>query len=97
MTSMRTLVLFWVAGLIAGIVLMERWRRHGGSYVPVDDILLGSVVVSTEVDSGLPTARPNLVGLVITGAKLDAERIRRRATAVPFGVPMARRRRLDVV
>lgn len=96
MTSMRTLVLFWVAGLLAGIVLMERWRRHGGRYVPVEAIVEGSVVVSTEA-ADVPTARPNLVGLVITGAKLDAERIRRRAAVVPLGMPTSRRRRVEVV
>lgn len=95
MSSIRTMVLFWVAGLIAGIVLMERWRRHGGRYVPVEETVSGSVLVSTEATSGAPTGTPNFVALVITGAKLDAERIRRRATVVPLGVPISRRR-LDV-
>jgi hypothetical protein len=97
MTSMRTLTVFWISGLIAGIVLMERWRRHGGRYVPVEDIPEGSVVASNEADSAASTARPNFVELVITGARLDAERIRRRATVVPLGVPLSRRRRLDLL
>ena len=89
---MRTLIIFWVAGLIEDDV-MERWRRHGGRYVPVEDVLVGMDVVATEPDPGPLTARPSWFALVITGAKLDAERIRRRATAVPLGVPMSRRRR----
>ena len=38
MKSIQTNLMFWVAGLVAGLVLMERWRRHGGRYVPVESV-----------------------------------------------------------
>ncbi len=73
MTSMRTLVIFWVSGVIAGIVLMERWRRHGGRYIPVE-------ATTPESAIGAPVpSRPrttNVVGLVVAGAKLDAQRVK---------------------
>lgn len=77
MKSMRILLVVWLSGIIAGVVLMERWRRHGGRYVPVETFEV-SVETAPSGSTSSPTRRPNVVGLVVTGAKLDAERVRRR-------------------
>jgi len=85
MKSMRILLVVWLSGIIAGVVLMERWRRHGGRYVPVETI---EVSVETSPPGSMSaTRRPNVVGLVVTGAKLDAERVRRRLRPVDASHP----------
>jgi hypothetical protein len=78
MKSMRIFLVFWVSGLIAGVILMERWRRHGGRYVPVEAIPRSLDESPTDAVSTTPAGKPNLVGLVVTGAKLDAERVKQR-------------------
>lgn len=76
MKSIRAFAIFWLSGVIAGVVLMERWRRHGGRYVPVEPEApaFSSVTVASTGSAG----QPNVVRLVVTGAKLDAERVRQR-------------------
>lgn len=75
MKSMRMLLMVWVSGIIAGVVLMERWRRRGVNYVPLETL---EVSAETTTPGSTSTRIPNVVGLVVTGAKLDAERVRRR-------------------
>ena len=76
MRSIRAFAIFWLSGVIAGVVLMERWRRHGGRYVPVEPEApaFSSVTVASTGSAG----QPNVVRLVVAGAKLDAERVRQR-------------------
>lgn len=80
MMSVRFYLAFWVSGLIAGIVLMERWRRHGGRYVPVDAVVTESTVEAPR--TGTPqtetVTKPGIVGQVVAGARLDAERVAQR-------------------
>ena len=76
MKSMRAYLIFWLSGAVAGIILMERWRRRGGQYVPVEAVPATNGAGSP--DGSIPTAStntPGIVGLVVTGAKLDAERV----------------------
>ena len=75
MSSMRTLAIFWISGMIAGMILMERWRRHGADYVPMQVTAPDSAL---DAASSADASRPNLVGLVVTGAKLDAQRVKTR-------------------
>jgi hypothetical protein len=74
---MRFLLVVWLSGILAGVVLMERWRRRGDSYVSVESIEL-SIEEAAPASTSSATRIPNVVGLVVTGAKLDAERVRRR-------------------
>jgi len=76
MKSIRAFAIFWLSGVIAGVVLMERWRRHGGRYMPVEpeSPAFSSVTVASTGSAG----QPNVVRLVMAGAKLDAERVRQR-------------------
>ena len=80
MKSMRAFLIVWLAGVVAGVVLMERWRRHGGRYMPVEPATSVNTVAST-VDPG----HPNVVRLVVVGAKLDAERVRHRLRQAKSG------------
>ena len=83
MKSMRIFAIFWLSGLIAGVVLMERWRRHGGRYVPVEAVT--AIPADVPLTAATPPPTPNIVRLVVTGAKLDAERVRQkvRPTSAP--------------
>ncbi len=68
---------FWLSGLIAGVVLVERWRRRGGTYVPAQPEVENVPEPSPRTTvSMVPASASNLVDLVVTGAKLDAESVR---------------------
>ena len=71
------MVLAWVSGVIAGVILMERWRRRGSEYVPVEILSDSLDETFPGSSSGISGRRPHVVGLVVTGAKLDVERVRR--------------------
>ena len=76
MKSIKVNLMFWVAGWVAGVVLMERWRRHGGRYVPVESV----EAVSASSASTAPSAshdKPRTSALIVAGAKADVERVRR--------------------
>ena len=79
MKSMRVYLIFWLSGAVAGVVLMERWRRHGGQYLPVEPVPAEDV--GRPPTGTVPTASantPGIVGLVVKGAQLDAERVLQR-------------------
>lgn len=86
MTSVELNVRFWLAGLVAGLILMARWRRQGARDVPVAD--LGSDVnapaastasTATKVTkvTTVTTDKPSASALILSGAKADAIRARR--------------------
>ena len=88
MKSVRIYLVFWLSGLIAGVILVERWRRNGDLAVVVEPGTSDTVGSSpsrsgnwASAGSSTPAKKPNLVGLVVTGAKLDAERVRQRVTS----------------
>ena len=85
MKSMRVLMAVWLSGMIAGVVLVERWRRRGEEFVPAEEWLASVDEPLPGSTSRISSRRPHVVGLVITGARLDAERIRRRLR--PIDVP----------
>ena len=83
MTSVELNVRFWLAGLVAGLILMARWRRQGARDVPVAD--LGSDVNAPAAStpstattaSTASTNKPSVSALILSGAKADAIRARR--------------------
>jgi hypothetical protein len=79
MDSIKTNLKFWLAGMIAGIVLMERWRRYGRRNVPVaesvrEDDVEASSMTTASTESAV---KPKASALIVTGARADAERVRR--------------------
>ena len=59
MDSMRTYLLVWLGGVIAGVVIMERWRRTGHGLIPTAETT-GDAVETTTSDRprrGHPTSR----------------------------------------
>ena len=87
MDSIKINLKFWLAGLIAGVVLVERWRRYGGRNVPVAESVRGDVEASSKTTAPTVSAdKPKVSASIVTGAKADAERVRRwlgRATPSP--------------
>jgi hypothetical protein len=77
MNSIKVNLMFWLAGLTAGVMLMERWRRHGGRYLPVEP---APPATSTESFSSAPAGKPKMSTMIVTGAKSDVDRIRRLIT-----------------
>ena len=81
MKSVRVYLVFWLSGLVAGVILVERWRRNGDLDVAAEPTTPGTLDGSPGFTGSTgPAKKPNLVGLVVTGAKLDAERVRQRVT-----------------
>jgi hypothetical protein len=78
MDSIKINLKFWLAGLIAGVILVERWRRYGGRNVPAAVSVGGDVEASSEITAqAVSTDKPKVSVLIVTGAKADAERVRR--------------------
>jgi hypothetical protein len=81
MKSIKLNAMFWLAGLVAGVVLMERWRRHGGRYVPVQDVGDGFDAPATP-GSAVSKSKPKTSARILSGAKADAERARDSVTTL---------------
>ena len=81
MSSSKTLLIAWLCGIAAGLVLMERWRRMGGGAVPVV-----AVVAEPSTLTPPPTGVGRVKGFVgdrfaapiVTGAKADLAVVQRR-------------------
>ncbi len=51
MDSIKLNLKFWLAGLIAGVILMERWRRHGGQIAADKPNVSASIVTGAKADA----------------------------------------------
>ena len=74
MKSMKTYLIVWLAGLFAGLALMERWQRTTDLQAPG----AGSAGATTDSDL-VPTApadQPRGAAIIVAGAKADADRAR---------------------
>jgi hypothetical protein len=77
MESLRTYLVVWLSGVVAGVVLMERWRRTSGLQVPAAE----NVGVAVEPDAAITAMKvsarqPSVSAVIVAGAKADAERAR---------------------
>ena len=67
MNTMRNYLAFWVAGLLAGMILMERWHRSAAGPEPSNSEAIQShVEASPTVKPKAPMDVSNLVNLVVT-------------------------------
>ncbi|HEX3087458.1 MAG TPA: hypothetical protein VHQ23_02310 [Ilumatobacteraceae bacterium] len=69
---MTTNIKFWLAGLVTGVVLVERWRRYGrqvsAERMRNDLASATTITVSTE--------KPKASKAIVAGAKADAGRLK---------------------
>jgi len=78
MNSIKVYLTVWISGMIAGLVLIERWRRMGGHATPVA-ANAGPAIEPGAAATALqgPDDKPKVTALIATGAKADVERARR--------------------
>jgi hypothetical protein len=70
MDAFKLNIKFCLAGLILGVVLVERWRRYGIRNATVAD----SVQINVEA---VPATKPKTSAMIAKGAKADAVRAKR--------------------
>ena len=77
MDSMKTYLTVWLSGLIAGLILVERWRRAGDRVVTAEESAwaAGDTVPGRRRRKVSPD-KPPVQALVVAGVKADAERAR---------------------
>ena len=90
MNTLRTYAILWLSGLIAGVIVMERWRRTGKRLIPPPP----SARTAAETVTGGSTSSatpPTMSWVGIAGARSDAARaqqfVRRVAPWTGTGVP----------
>ena len=84
MKSMKAYLIVWLGGLVAGLILMERWQRTSGLQAPTaaDE----GETSETDAAARVPADQPNVAAVVVAGAKADAERARQLLERVsPWG------------
>ena len=77
MDSMKTYLLVWLGGVIAGVVIMERWRRTGRGLIPRAQTPADAAETATATSAceGVTRQDEGVRGAV-RGAKADADRFR---------------------
>ena len=77
MDSMRTYLLVWLGGVIAGVIIMERWRRTGRGLIPTAVSTADAVETTTATNaSKMSPDKPKVSAVLVAGAKADADRLR---------------------
>ena len=77
MDSMKTYLLVWLGGVIAGVVIMERWRRTGRRLIPTAESTADAVQTTTATDASKESLdKPKVSTVLVVGAKADADRFR---------------------
>ena len=76
MNTIRTYAILWFSGMIAGVIVMERWRRTGGRLIPTAPRAEDGVEMPTaSSESTAPPGKPKVAAALVAGAKADAERV----------------------
>jgi hypothetical protein len=76
MDSVKTYLVIWLSGMVAGLVLLERWRRMGG-HTDLETANVGDAIQpDTASTTSEPAEKPKVTALIVTGAKADVERAR---------------------
>jgi hypothetical protein len=81
MGKMKTYLIVWLSGLIAGLILMERWQRTSDLEALAENV---EEAGETETASAAMKARadeqPRVTAVIVAGARADAERARQLLT-----------------
>jgi hypothetical protein len=73
---MKTYLTVWLSGLIAGLILVERWRRTGDRVVSAEETAGATLETGIAETSSMSPDKPPVQALVVAGVKADAERAR---------------------
>ena len=85
MNSMKTYLIVWVAGLVAGLILMERWQRTSGLLAPTAEDE-GGATGTASTAAKVSADQPKATEVIVAGAKADVERARQFVERVsPWG------------
>lgn len=77
MKGLKVNLMFWVSGLVVGVVLVERWRRTG-RILPTPDPVVGAVEVPLASPSAAVAAnKQKLPTVLVAGAKADLLHVHR--------------------
>ena len=77
MDSMKTYLLVWLGGVIAGVIIMERWRRTGRRLIPTAESTADAVETTTAIKASSESPdKPKVSAALVAGAKADADRFR---------------------
>jgi hypothetical protein len=74
MKSMKTYLIVWLGGLVAGLILMERWQRTSGLQAPT--AAAAGATGETDAAAIVLADQPRGAAVIVAGAKADAERAR---------------------
>jgi len=77
MNKLKTHLIVWLAGLIAGLILMERWQRQTDLQLLEDGVDDADETKAERTPAkALADAQPRVTTVIVAGAKADAERAR---------------------
>jgi hypothetical protein len=66
----------WFSGLLAGVLIMERWQRTGRGLIPTA-ARAGDAVPATATSAlTVSSDKPTVAAALVAGAKADAVRVR---------------------
>ena len=92
MNSIKTYLIVWLSGMVAALILIDRWRRMGDRSVPATADV-GEVIATDTATMPMPVSadKQKLSTAIVTGARADVERGRQllnkvapwRSTAAP--------------
>ena len=76
-STIKTYLALFLSGLIAGVIIMERWRITGRRLIPTLDSAGDAVETPTaSTDSKVSSDKPKVSATLVAGAKADAQRVR---------------------
>ena len=75
-STLKTYSALWLSGLIAGVVIMERWRRTGRRLIPVAESAEETAGPAESTASTASGDQPKVSAVLVAGAKADAVRVR---------------------
>ncbi len=77
MDSMKTYLVVWLSGMIAGLVLVLRWQHLGSqSLSATANVAEGAATDAATAAAPDSAAKPKTSTVIVTGAKADVERAR---------------------
>jgi hypothetical protein len=75
-SNLKVYLTVWLSGLLAGLILMERWRRVGAREIAAASEAELVAAPSVPAESPVPGDASKMTQVLFAGAKADALRVR---------------------